>query len=185
MEALELLSGRVSVAGLCEPAPTPEQLDIMFRAALRAPDHALLRPWRFLTIAGEGRERLGELFARALARDPQVQPAALDKARKTPLRAPLLIVVIASPKPHPKVPEIEQLLAAGCAAHGLLLAAHAQGIGAIWRTGEFAYDSFVARGLGLEAHERIIGFIYAGTPEVGLRTAPALERANFVGAWPQ
>lgn len=184
MQALDALINRVSVARLGEPAPSGEQRELLFRAALRAPDHGQLRPWRFLTVEGEAREALGELFARAqCVRDPQTPAALLDKARAMPLRAPLLIVVIASPKAHPKVPESEQLLAAGCAAHGLLLAAHAQGIGAIWRTGELTGDATVKAGLGLAAHEQIIGFLYLGTPLGELRTPQALEPADFVAAW--
>lgn len=184
MEAIDLLLGRVSVTRLSEPAPTEEQRDVLFRAALRAPDHALLRPWRFLTIEGAAREQLGELFAQALQQGGEVSEEALDKARRMPMRAPLLIVAIASPKPHPKVPESEQLLAVGSAVHGLLLAAHAQGIGAVWRTGEFSYDAHVALGLGLLEQERIIGFVYLGTPEGPLRTPPVLEPHEFVQHWP-
>jgi len=184
MEALDALINRVSVARVDAPAPTPEQRELLFRAALRAPDHAQLRPWRFLTVEGAAREALGELFVRAqLERDPQVPAAVLDKARAMPLRAPLLVVVVACLKPHPKVPEAEQLLAAGCAAHGLLLAAHAQGIGAMWRTGELAYDATVMAGLGLGANERIVGFLYLGTPQGELRKPQPLDPAEFVSDW--
>ena len=184
MDALDLLLNRVSVTRLCEPAPDADQLDLLFRAALRAPDHGQLHPWRFLIVEGDARGKLGELFAAALqARQTDASDEALQKARNMPLRAPMLIVVIASPKAHPKVPEGEQLLAAGCAAHGLLLAAHAQGIGAVWRTGEFAYDPHVMKGLGLAEQERLLGFLYLGTPEGRIRSAPVLEPEAFVSAW--
>lgn len=184
MDALDLLLNRVSVTRLCEPAPDAAQLDLLFRAALRAPDHGQLHPWRFLTIEGAARHKLGELFAAALQlRNPEASDEALQKARNMPLRAPMLIVVVASLKAHPKVPEGEQLLAAGCAAHGLLLAAHAQGVGAVWRTGEFAYDPHVLQGLGLTEQERLLGFLYVGTPEGRVRTAPVLEPRAFVSGW--
>ncbi|MBA1263434.1 nitroreductase family protein [Stutzerimonas sp. NM35] len=184
MDAFDLLLNRVSVTRLVDPAPTAAQLELMFRAALRAPDHGQLRPWRFLTIEGEAREHLGELLAEALRqRQPDASDEVLHKPRKMPLRAPLLVAVIACPVTHPKVPEVEQLLAVGCAAHGLLLAAHAQGLGAVWRTGEFAYDRYVAEGLGLSAGEQLLGFIYLGTPEGGLRKPPVLEPKDFVSQW--
>lgn len=184
MEALDALLNRVSVPRLVEPAPDAAQRELLFRAALRAPDHGQLRPWRFLTIEGEARERMGELFAGALqAKDPQAAQEALNKARGMPLRAPLLVVVIARVQAHPKVPEVEQLIAAGCAAHGMLLAAHAQGIGAVWRTGDMAYDAHVAQGLGLAADEQIIAYLYLGTPERELRRAPELALEDFVSAW--
>lgn len=183
MEALDALLNRVSVPRLTEPAPNAAQREALFQAALRAPDHGQLRPWRFLTIEGQGRERLGELFAAALQAKGDASQAALDKARAMPLRAPLLIVVIARLQDHFKVPESEQRLAAGCAAHGILIAAHAQGIGAVWRTGDMAFDAHVHQGLGLAENEELIGYLYVGTPATEPRTAPVLATADFVSAW--
>lgn len=185
MDALDLLLNRVSVTRLFDPAPDEAQLDLLFRAAMRAPDHGQLRPWRFLVIQGAAREQLGELFVESLKQsDADCGEDAVQKARKMPLRAPMLVVVIARLQPHPKVPESEQVLAAASAAHGLLLAAHAQGLGAVWRTGAFSYDQHVAKGLKLAANERLLGFIYLGTPEGRLRTPPALEPRDFVSQWP-
>jgi len=186
MDALEALLNRVSVPRLREPAPDAAQRELLFRAALRAPDHGQLRPWRFLTIEGAGRERLGELFAQALAAGAaDVGEEALAKARAMPLRAPLLVVVIARVQDHFKVPPQEQVIAAGCAAHAILLAAHAQGVGAVWRTGELAYNARVAAGLGLAAGEQIVAFLYLGTPERELRTPAPLQLVDFVSAWPR
>lgn len=183
MEALDVLLNRVSVPRLTDPAPDAAQREALFQAALRAPDHGQLRPWRFMTVEGEGRVRLGELFAEAVSLKDEADQAALDKARAMPLRAPLLVLVIARTRQHPKVPVSEQVLAAGCAAHGILLAAHAQGIGAVWRTGEFSYSAHVAKGLGLEEGEELIGFLYLGTPMGELRKAPVLKTEDFVSAW--
>lgn len=184
MEALDALLNRVSVPRLVDPAPDAAQRELLFRAALRAPDHGQLRPWRFLTVEGAARERMGELFADALlAADAQAPEEKLLKARGMPMRAPLLVVVIARVQAHPKVPASEQVIAAGCAAHGILLAAHAQGIGAVWRTGDMAYNAHVARGLGLAAYEQIIAYLYLGTPERELRRAPEVSVEDFVSAW--
>jgi len=182
MDALDALLNRVSAPRLTAPAPDAAQRELLFRAALRAPDHAQLRPWRFLTVEGEGLTQLGELFVRALPAD--ATPEAQAKARAMPLRAPLLVLVIARTQAHAKVPELEQLLAAGCAAHGILLAAHAQGIGAVWRTGDMAYNATVAAGLGLAEGEQLIAYLYLGTPERELRAVPQVQVADFVRAWP-
>ena len=185
MEALDALLNRVSVPRLMEPAPNAAQREALFQAALRAPDHGQLRPWRFLTVEGQAREKLGQLLAEAVKLEGDTSEAALDKARAMPLRAPLLVVVIARLQDHFKVPASEQRLAAGCAAHGILLAAHAQGIGAVWRTGELSYSKHVAKGLGLADNEEIIAFLYLGTPLNEPRTAPVLATADFVSAWGQ
>ncbi|SFW98574.1 MULTISPECIES: NAD(P)H nitroreductase [unclassified Pseudomonas] len=184
MQALDALLNRVSVPRLIDPAPTPEQREVMFAAAMRAPDHGQLRPWRFLTVEGQARYRMGELLAEAARfNDPLVAEAVVEKALNGPLRAPLVVVVIARLQDHFKIPKSEQLLAAGCAAHAILLAAYAQGVGGVWRTGELAYSPHVAEGLGLEVGEEVIGFLYLGTPQKEARTAPKEDISEFVREW--
>ena len=185
MQALDVLLNLVSGPRLIEPAPTQAQREVLFAAAMRAPDHGHLQPWRFLTVEGAAREQMGELLAEAAKlQDAEVAEAAIeDKARNGPLRAPL-VVVIARLQDHVKYPKSEQLLAAGCAAHGILLAAYAQGIGAVWRTGDLAYSSHVAKGLGLAEGEEVIAFLYLGTPQKEPRVAEKVDLAEFVSAWP-
>ncbi|MBN3562641.1 nitroreductase family protein [Aliamphritea spongicola] len=184
MDALTNLQQRFSQPLLQEPGPDAEQLDNMFAAAMRAPDHAALRPWRFLVIDGDARGELGELYARAaLQANPDVTEDVLTRNRKMTFRAPTIIVAIAVVTEHPKVPASEQLIAAGCAVQNMLLAANAQGVGAMWRTGGVAYDPVVKEGLGLAAHEEIIGFVYMGTPSKQ-RTAPLLDSSDYVSRWP-
>ena len=97
MDAINLLLKRVSVPRLQEPAPNAEQLEIMLRAALRAPDHGQLCPYRFLTIQGDSRHALGELFVEGLlTTTPDADSALIEKTRAMPLRAPLLVLVIAT-----------------------------------------------------------------------------------------
>ncbi len=185
MDAIEALHKRVSTPRLGGEAPDATTRDKIFKAALRAPDHAQLRPWRFIQIEGESRDFLGELFAEAKqAAEPNVSARDLVKARAKPLRAPLIVVVVAAPEVHPKVPEIEQMLSAGAAAQNMIIASYALGVGAMWRTGGMAYDPVVKVGLGLASHERIVGFLYLGEPQGNVRIAPELEPAEYVTTWP-
>jgi nitroreductase len=165
MDAIELLLTRASHGKLRDPAPDEATLQRVFAAAMRAPDHGLLRPWRFQLIRGEARARFGEVMRSALlTRKPNALPEELEKEQRRPLRAPLLIVVSARVQPqHPKVPAIEQVLSAGAAAQNILLALHAQGYAGMWRTGPAAYDPQVKRALGLADTDAVVGFIYAGT----------------------
>ncbi|MCS2609066.1 nitroreductase family protein [Halomonas dongshanensis] len=185
MDAITLLHQRSSMGKLVEPAPTAEQMETLYQAALRAPDHKELRPWRFIEFVGEGRERLGELFAEAdFQEDPNTDDATLDAARKKPLRAPMVIAVIAKVTPDlPKVPKMEQVISAGCAAHGILLAAHALGLGAMWRSGKYAFDPVVRKGLRLSEEDEVVAFIYLG--QLGGRHKPLPEHAidDFVERW--
>lgn len=185
MDALQALHQRVSVPRLSEPAPKGDILANIQRAAFRAADHARMRPWRFLIIEGEGRQALGELFVRS---EEQQGTELSDKARQRiaerPLRAPMVMVVIASPKENPKVPEIEQWLSAGAAAQNMITAAYAQGVGAVWRTGDYAYDPYVMAGLGLSDAERIIGFLYLGTVQISPPEAPETAIDDYFQCWP-
>jgi len=184
MDALQTLHTRVSSTRLRDEMPSAEVLDNVYRAALRAADHAMLRPWRFLVLEGESRARLGELFARALSlKDPTTPQAVLDKARSKPLRAPVIIIAISSPKPHPKVPLLEQDLSTGAAVQNMLNAAFAQGLGAIWRTGAMTEDDIVLDGLGVESHEKIIGFLYLGYVNGPARPTPALDPGDYFRHW--
>lgn len=184
MDALELLLKRVSVQRLKDPAPSAEQLDLMLRAAIRAPDHGQLNPWRFLTIKGAEREQLGQLFVEGLlSTTPGASEEQIARTRELPLRAPMLLVVIATITEHNKIPAHEQLLAAGCAAHGVLLAAHALGVGAVWRTGAVAENTVIEQGLGLQDNEKIVAYMYLGTPINSLRNPPYVDPAPLVRSW--
>jgi nitroreductase len=190
MDAITLLHGRNSAPRLTEPAPSSEILDDMFKAAFRAPDHARLRPWRFLTIEGESRNQLGDVFANAAQlrnaanNGPSLTEGELDKIRSKALRAPLIIAVIACVQEHPKVPEIEQIISAGCAAQNILLAAHAHGFAGVWRTGANAFDREVMNQLGLSAHEQLVGFLYLGTIEGKYKPLAELQVEDYCQPWP-
>lgn len=184
MDALELLLKRVSVPRLQDPAPTAEQLNVMLRAALRAPDHGQIRPWRFLTVQGDDRKALGELFVEGLlSTTAEATTEQIDKTRGLPMRAPLILIVVGILHEDLTIPTHEQLLAAGCAAHGILLAAHAQGVGAVWRTGAMSEIALINHGLGLQEHEQIIAYIYLGTPINSLRNPPEVDPAPLLRAW--
>jgi nitroreductase len=177
MDALEALRTRASAAALGEPAPSEAQLATILSAASRAPDHGLMRPWRFIVVRGAARARLGEVLAEAARRRmPDASAEFLARERAKPLRAPLVIVVAAKPRERRGVPEVEQLIAAGAAAEHIMLAAPAIGLGAFWRTGEAAYESDVKAALGLDPADAIIGFLYLGTPVVPEVARPARPR---------
>lgn len=181
---LDFLQQRNSAPRLSEPAPDDQELDQMLRCALRSPDHARLRPWRFLSIRGERRRDFGELLVASLLRaNPEADEQARDKARNAPLRAPLLIVVLAAISEHPKVPAWEQRISAGCATFSLSLAAEALGYASVWRTGPYAEDAELLRAMGGSANEECVGFLYVGRREGPAKPIPELAPADFHSAW--
>jgi nitroreductase len=184
VDALELLLGRDSALRLEEPGPDEAALDTLFRSALRAPDHGRLRPWRFVLIAQQQREHFGAVMADALrAREPNASPESLARERQKALRAPVIIVVAALSKPSEKIPEVEQIISAGAAAQNIMLAAHALGFGAMWRTGAPAYDASIKQALGLGMNDTIVGFIYVGTRVGGSSPLPRPSPQDFVAVW--
>jgi nitroreductase len=197
--ALETLRSRRSVPALLlrSPGPSQGEIDAALEVALRAPDHGALRPWRFVLIRGEARERFAERLAQRMReRDPQISPAKIDKAQTRVRTAPLVIAVGAHIRREHKVPEVEQLLSTGAAVMNLLNGFHAQGFGAIWLTGDNAYDRQVATDLGFAAEERCLGFVYVGSrPErsesaaseaavVAGKQPPRATREGLVREWP-
>ncbi len=190
MDAMTLLHSRNSAPRLRDPAPEGDVLESILKAGLRAPDHAWLAPWRFLTIAGSGRENLSSLFVtskqaeRKMTGEPALTDIEVRKISAKTMRAPLIVVVIASLTKHAKVPPIEQQLSAGCAAHSILLAAHANGYGGIWRTGDMAFSDVVMTGLGLQANESVIGFLYIGTLDGEFKSLRELSVADYCESWP-
>jgi nitroreductase len=184
MEAIELLRSRHSASKLGAPAPSAEAVEAMLEAAARAPDHGRLQPWRLILIEGDARVSFGEILAASLTRrNPLAGDQALAREREKALRAPLIIVVATRCDRSAKVPVVEQVVSAGCAAHGLMLAAFAQELGAMWRTGEAAYDEMVKGALGIGSDDLIIGFIYVGTGEGGLPSQPRPVVEEFVHRW--
>ena len=180
MDTIHALLNRTSWARLEAPVPNDEERELLFRAALRAPDHGLLRPWKFLTIEGEARARLGDLFVDVL--QPET-PEQQEKLRNAPLRAPLIIVAATTFKEHPKVPPVEQIGSTAAAVQNISLAAYAMGYATIWRTGEPAFNGSIKKGLGLNETDEIVGYIYIGTPTVTDRKVPELDPADFVSEW--
>ena len=180
MDAIAALHTRNSSPKLAAPAPTGEACEAIFQAALRAPDHACLRPWRFQVYEGEAREQLGVTVAEAMRRaDPALEQARYDKLCAAPLRAPMVVVAAAHIQPHPKVPEVEQLLSAGAAVTNMLNAAHALGYAAIWRTGDAAFEREVMDALGFAANEQIVGFVYLGTRAGAAKPLKPLAVADY------
>ncbi len=176
---LQAIIDRRSTPKLSEPAPSHEEVERLLMAAESAPDHGRIKPWRFYLIEGDARVRLGEQFARADGVDGEDQ-RAVDKAKQMPLRAPMLIAVVAKvDAEHKKVPQIEQAVAVGAAVQNIQLAAHEMGYGVMWRTGAMSEDVSIRQLFGLEGQDHIIGFLYIGTPEK--RLAAHSERELRVG----
>lgn len=166
---LRFLLERQSIAALAAPAPAGEALQQIIQAGLRAPDHGRLRPWQFIVAEGEGLDRLGGLIQKAAIASGKPDNI-IQRAAEMPRRAPMVIIVVATFKPHDSIPMFEQQLSAGCAVMTMQMASRALGFGGIWRSGWPMFDRGLHADLGLGEQDQIVGFLYLGTPQ---REAPA------------
>ncbi len=164
MDLIEAIDTRSSAGRLTAPGPTPAHLEMILNAARRAPDHGRLTPWHLIVLEDSAREPFAAAAAEAKRRrNPALTEEQVTADRAKILRSPTLIVVGCIVREHPKVPEIEQVIAVGAAAENLFLAAHGLGYGVMWKTGPAAYDPDVKRALGLEPRDHIVGIIHVGT----------------------
>lgn len=183
MEAFEAIRRRRSVKKLIEPAPDDVQLRLLLEAAVLAPDHQELRPWRFFVLRGESKRAFGDVLAEAaLLRQPEIEQAKIDKERTKLDRAPL-VVVVAAKRIETKLPFSELLAAVSAATQNLMLAATASGWGSIWRTGDASYDPTVKAALGLDIGDEIVSFLYLGTPAKDIPEPRAAKLDHVVINW--
>ncbi|MBO0979989.1 nitroreductase family protein [Microbacterium sp. SD291] len=158
MNALEAVRARQSWSKVTDEAPAREELLHLVAAAGRVADHSSLQPWRLIEMRGADREVLGAAIAKAEG----------DKSPSTkPLRAPLLIAVVASYRKSDKVPRWEQEAVASGVAHVLSLLLDEAGWGVIWRTGHYTRSKAVAKAHGIGKNEELLGWLYVGGKPAG------------------
>lgn len=188
LSVIAMIQSRRSVGRVRPECPPRQVIERALEAAVAAPNHRLTEPWRFFVLAGAARTALGEVVARSL--DAALPPGAagrqelLDKARSKPLRAPIVIAVGVVPGSGPNIVEIEEVLAGGAAVQNLLLALHALGLAAIWRTGDACYDPAVKAFFDLPTRAHLLGFVYVGYPDGSpprINRAPAATRTWWRG----
>jgi nitroreductase len=166
METLEVIHTRQSI-GQVRPDPVPRELiEKILSAGVQAPNHYKVRPWRFAVMTGASRVRLGEAMAQSTrAAQPDTPAEELQKDRGKPLRAPVVIAVAVGKPELAKEKEIEDICATAAAVQNMLLAAHALGLAAMWRTGPSATDPAIKQFFGWEVDQHLIGFVYLGYPQ--------------------
>jgi len=174
---IDALLSRRSMKQVRAPGPKPDELDLILQAAMRAPDHAKLRPWRFVLIRDEALRSFTDLALAAIKRTQAVTPEKEAATRDWLARVPVLIAMAYQiHHDHPKVPEQEQTLSMGCAAMNMLNAAAMLGYGAFWSTGLGCYLEEVQLALGFDPLDyRMVGYLAIGTPACVM---PVIERPD-------
>lgn len=183
---LQLIASRRSVAPrrLVAPGPSQEELARIVAAALTAPDHGALRPWRFLRIPDSRREDLAHLFGAAKREEtPDVSQADLERAQGRARNAPALLTLILHPdEANAHVPVEEQYVSLGAALQNVLLAAHAMGFAAMMTSGRKVRTKALQQAL-CRPPERLVGFVSIGTPSSAPKPRASLPLSGFLADW--
>jgi nitroreductase len=164
------------------PGPDAAQLEAIFAAATRVPDHGKLAPWRFVVVAEDQRDAFAAgLHAAYAIEKEKVGRLEAEAIEQFARQAPCLVVALFSPR-ESHIPQWEQQLSVGAACMQLLNAVHAQGLVGGWLTGWAAYSEAVRDMFG-SAPEQIAGFIFIGSPSRALDERPRPDCAAVVSKW--
>lgn len=168
MDLLEAIRTRRTVRKFDPDRPVPRPLlEEILTAATWAPNHRRQEPWRFYVMQGAAREAFSAVRAEITRTDlqhldPEAAAVRIERARRSILVTPVIIAVTSHPGENEQ--HAADNYAACCAAiQNLLLAAHARGLGAVWRTGRLL-DDRVKAFIGAPAPERLVGLVYMGYP---------------------
>ncbi|MFC5651814.1 nitroreductase [Paenibacillus solisilvae] len=173
MNVMDAIRTRRSI-GKVKPDPIArETIESILEAGIWAPNHRLTEPWQFFVLTGDGRNRLGDALARiaaAGAEDPDSPEIVVkaEAARKKAFRAPVIIAAAVKPSDRKDVIELEEYGAVNAAIQNMLLAIHALGLGAVWRSGEPCYHPMMNESFGLNPQDKMLGFIYLGIPDMAV-----------------
>lgn len=185
-DPVDFLLSRHSVKFVQQPGPDANELARILQAAMSAPDHGRLQPWRFSIIQGDAIGQLADLAIAAIKASGKPYPAQKeDNARRWLENVPLLIAVACRlDHSNTKIPEHERLLATGAAVMNILNAAHMLGYAAFWSTGLGTYIEEVAEALGYDPLDyRFMGFISVGTPIQSTAAPVRPNYSQFVTQW--
>jgi nitroreductase len=166
-----------------EPEPVDRRtLEELLELARWAPNHNLTNPWRFRVLGPASLERLKQAAAQLATADA---PAGADlgkigEAAAAKLdRAPTLVVcsVVQSAEP---VQDEEDRYAAACAAYVVLLAAHARGLAAYWRTPGVLRSEEGRVAVGLRDNEHFIGLLHLGRARQEVEVPERAEPERYI-----
>ena len=160
MDALEAIHTRRSIRKFDGAPVSPEQIEVLLRAAMAAPSAGNAQPWRFVVVTDRA----------ILDRIPDIHPYAA-MARTAP--AGILVLGDASLEKYPGY----WVLDCAAAIQNMLLAARATGLGAVW-TGIYPTPERVAafsRLFALPGHVIPHSLVVVGHPA---QTPAPVDRFN-------
>lgn len=182
---LQTLYTRRSVKFVQAPGPDEGELALILQAAVCAPDHGSVRPWRFKIIRGADIPALIEIGIQAgLASGSPLPEPKIQNARKWLSRVPVIVAIACAPDPRGRIREQESMLSVGAAVMNMLNACHSLGYCGFWSTGMGTYLDGVGEALGFDALDtRFMGYLSIGTPIDPLPEKRRPDYREFVSEW--
>jgi nitroreductase len=164
------------------PGPDEAQLALAVQAALRAPNHGRLQPWRVVTVGAAQRPALAALFER-FARDTGKSEEEVAMERERAWNGPVLVAWVAHIDASvDKVPPHEQWICVGGALSNFMNAVHFMGFGAKILSGRKCQHPAIVQAF-CEDDEQLVGFVCIGTATRGLEPREKDEPGPLLSAW--
>lgn len=141
--------------------PIPDELiHKLLNDAAWAPYHSAEEPWRFVLFSDDGRITFTKAVLATYTEDE------LEKYGETARQdycenAAVHLIVIAKAQSHPREAE-DALLACAGFIQNLQLLAWQQGIGIVWKTGEYNEDLRFHSAVGVQPGEKVAGTLHMG-----------------------
>ena len=144
-------------------------IDELCALAAWAPNHKRTWPWKFASLTGDARARLGEAFVADMIDRDFGDEVKREKTRTKYLRTPNVLVVGCTPHQNPTLHD-ENRDAVSAAIQTLLLGATAAGIASFWSTPPVIDSPRTLDLCCFGADDRIIALLYLGWPVASAET---------------
>jgi len=188
MDTYDAIARRTSVRTF-KPDPVPRYvIERLLAAAVRAPNHKLTEPWRFVVVTGVAKARYADLrreYRRAKFDDPASEQArkAGEKAWREHMDTPAFLFVLCAMSDDP-VRREEDYGATMMAIQNLLIAATSDGLGTFVRTGGIMDHPGVRALVHVPDGYRVVSIVslgyLAGQPDPTPRKKPLAELVTWV-----
>ncbi|HZB43208.1 MAG TPA: nitroreductase [Ilumatobacter sp.] len=152
-----------------------EVIDRLCELARWAPNHKHTFPYRFASLTGNARLRLGEAFADDMEERQFGDDVKRAKTRTKFGRTPNILAAASAPNDNPTIDQ-ENRYAVAAAVQMVLLGATAEGVATYWSTPPLHDSPRALEVCKFEPHDRFVGIIYVGYP---VATLPTPERPTI------
>jgi len=187
VDTYDAIARRTSIRTF-KPEPVPRwAIERLLAAAVRAPNHKLTEPWRFVVLTGDAKRQYAEIKREHRARkfpDPGAPDAskAIEKTYREHQQTPAFILVLCALAEDP-VRREEDYGATMMAIENMMVAATADALGTFLRTGGIMDHPDVRSLAGATDGERIVGIVSIGYEATQPEPTPRKKPLSEIVTW--